>query len=198
MAFFESIPLPEPPEPEGPRPEWLEPPESEIPVSLGIDVALAVGDKAAIYISRPVVYSTGLVFDVVTIRRATNVDSMMTREYGHFRPPPAGQDVPAEFLRFGVELSDGRRFSNIGSFPVGAAGPEGEPAAVLLQRGGSGGGSRYQQEWWLWPIPAAGDVTLVCEWPAFGIPESRATLSGDAVRRAAAQARAIWPLPSHL
>lgn len=62
---------------------------------------------------------------------------------------------------------------------------------------GSGGGSssdgEAEQEFWIWPVPESGDIELVCEWPAYGIGESRLTVSGDELRAAAARARVVWP-----
>jgi hypothetical protein len=38
-----------------------------------------------------------------------------------------------------------------------------------------------------WPVPVSGDAEFLCEWPAYGIAESRLTLVGDEVRAAAAR-----------
>lgn len=36
-------------------------------------------------------------------------------------------------------------------------------------------------------------MTLVCEWPLYGIAESRLTLDGDVLRAAVARAQPVWP-----
>ncbi len=37
----------------------------------------------------------------------------------------------------------------------------------------AGGGPRSAfWRWWAWPLPPAGPLEFVCEWPALGIPES--------------------------
>jgi hypothetical protein len=59
--------------------------------------------------------------------------------------------------------------------------------------GGSGSFGEAAQRFWIWPVPAAGDLTLVCGWPAYGIAESRLTIDGDELRAAAARARPVWP-----
>ena len=195
MAFFDSIPPPEPPPPAPRQPEWIEPDAAEMPASLGIDITLAVSEKAAVYLSRPVAYRNGLKFDLVMVHRDGELtDPRALQRFGfHGGLRPHGPDIPADYLRFGVELDGGVRLTNLGSLPLRDPGPGGQPVAVLLPRGGGGHDGCYRQEWWLWPLPRSGDVALVCQWPAFDIAESRATLSGDAIREAATRARALWP-----
>lgn len=193
VEFFDSIPLPEPAEPV-PQPEWAAPRDTEMPVSLGIDITLAVSEAAAVYVSRPAAYVNGLTFELVTVQRNTDLsDPQAIHRYGFFHgAPPRGPDLPPDFLRFGIELPGGSRLTNLGSFLPQDLAPD-QPVAALLPRGGGGNPGRYSQEWWLWPLPTSGDVELVCEWPAFDIPESRAKLSGTAIRQAAARAKMLWP-----
>ena len=47
--------------------------------------------------------------------------------------------------------------------------------------------------WWAWPLPPAGPLEFVCEWPALGLPESRAGLDGQLVLDAAAHSIRLWP-----
>src|SRR5256885_6760927 len=47
--------------------------------------------------------------------------------------------------------------------------------------------------YWVWPLPPPGPVAFVCEWPAFGIPESRAELHARLILDAAARAVELWP-----
>jgi len=193
VEFFDSIPLPEPAEP-ALQPEWAEPRVTEMPASLGIDITLAVSETATVYVSRPAAYTNGLTFELVTVQRNTDPsDPQAVHRYGFFHgAPPRGPDLPPDLLRFGIELPGGVRLTNLGSSLPRHPDPD-QPVAVLLPRGGGGNPGRYSQEWWLWPLPASGDVVLVCEWPAFDIPESRAKLSGDAIREAAARAKTLWP-----
>jgi hypothetical protein len=63
------------------------------------------------------------------------------------------------------------------------------PATVLSPRGGSGSGDgNCRQSIWVWPLPPAGKLAFVCEWPTAGIPLTRheidAQLVLDAVSRA--------------
>ena len=64
---------------------------------------------------------------------------------------------------------------------------------MLFPDGGGGGGRRYDMRYWVWPLPPPGPVAFVCEWPAFGIPESRAELDARLILDAAARAVESWP-----
>ena len=43
----------------------------------------------------------------------------------------------------------------------------------LVRGGGHGGGRQSRQEFWVWPLPPPIPVAFVCEWPRYGIPDSR-------------------------
>jgi hypothetical protein len=58
-------------------------------------------------------------------------------------------------------------------------------------RGGSGE-SRFQQGYWISPLPPPGPVGFVCEWPAVGIPVARQELDAQLIRDAAENARAMF------
>jgi hypothetical protein len=62
----------------------------------------------------------------------------------------------------------------------------------LMQDGGGGGGRRYDMTYWVWPLPPAGPVTFVCEWPAQAITESRADIDAQLIRGAAEHAVPFW------
>jgi hypothetical protein len=61
--------------------------------------------------------------------------------------------------------------------------------------GGHGGGRQSRQEFWVWPLPPPGPVAFVCEWPSYGIPESRVEVEAASIRAAASKAIEIWPAP---
>jgi hypothetical protein len=58
-----------------------------------------------------------------------------------------------------------------------------------------GGGSPRSSlsRWWVWPLPPAGPLEFVCEWPLLGIPESRAGLDAQSILDAAGQSIRLWP-----
>jgi hypothetical protein len=96
-----------------------------------------------------------------------------------------------ELVRFGVQFPDGSRVTNI-DYEQGWPDAT-EPMHGMSTHGGSSSSGEADQEFWIWPVPVAGDVTLVCEWPAYGIAESRLTIDGDELRTAAARAQPVWP-----
>jgi hypothetical protein len=55
---------------------------------------------------------------------------------------------------------------------------------------------KKHQDYWIWPLPPPGAVTFVCEWPKLEIPESQATIEGEAIREAAGRAERVWPAHS--
>jgi hypothetical protein len=72
--------------------------------------------------------------------------------------------------------------------------PEGQAPdrPVLREHGGGGGGTAWDREYWLWPLPPAGPFAFVCEWPARGIAESRAEIDAAAILEAAGRALILW------
>jgi hypothetical protein len=60
---------------------------------------------------------------------------------------------------------------------------------------GHGGGRQSRQEFWVWPLRPPGPVAFVCEWPRYGIPESRVKVEAASIRAAASKAMEIWPAP---
>ena len=50
-----------------------------------------------------------------------------------------------------------------------------------------GGGAPYSffSRWWTWPLPPAGPLEFVCEWPAFDIAESRVGIDAQLILDAA-------------
>lgn len=117
------------------------------------------------------------------------------------RRSPTG-DLPDELFRAGVEFADGSKATTLDAGPhrsssvvaMTALQEEAAPPeeSVLLARGGTGGGQRWSQSLWLWPLPREGPLSFVCEWPALGIGLSRAAVDAALIREAAARSRPLW------
>ena len=99
---------------------------------------------------------------------------------------------PGHLLRLGLQFADGTIATNLGHHPLSFADVTEPTGPVLLERGGGGGGRRYDQKYWVWPLPPAGSLTFVCAWPARNIPESRHEIDADRIREAAGRARYVW------
>jgi hypothetical protein len=99
--------------------------------------------------------------------------------------------LPAELVRFGIQFPDGGRATNVDIDQgwLDASVPE----HGLRTHGGSSSSGQADQRFSAWPVPATGDLVLVCEWPAYGIAESRLVIDGDELRAAGARAQPVWP-----
>lgn len=70
-------------------------------------------------------------------------------------------------------------------------GEQAERPSACVQRAG-GGGQRYSQSFWLWPLPPGGPFSFVCEWPALDIGLTRVEVDSALFREAAARTRTLW------
>ncbi|WP_055491705.1 ankyrin repeat domain-containing protein [Streptomyces sp. TP-A0356] len=96
-------------------------------------------------------------------------------------------------LRCGVLLADGRRVTTLDGRPWPAP-AEGPPRPTLQLRAGGGGGFHYDIQLHLSQLPPAGPMHLVVEWPDKGVPETHTQIDATALRDAAADAVAVWPV----
>lgn len=190
MSDFFRPPEPPPePEPAPLQPAWLGPPENEIGVAVALRLLLARTEKVAVALTNAAAFSTGIEFSLETRLRERDElsDPFGMRGRQHVR---GGGDLPDEVLRFGFELADGRRVTNVARFP-GFDEPQEGP--VLIQRGGGGGERFWSFGYWLWPLPPPGSLTAVVEWPSEGIPLTRVELDAAALLEAAAESEQLWP-----
>jgi hypothetical protein len=181
--FFEVPPEPSRPPPRPPRPPWYGPPTGTLPGVIPLELVLAKSNRAAVYISRLTAYPSGFEVDVVTVSHPDHDDldpalfGVRGRGSGH-----------GEGLRFGVEFAGGAKATNVGG-GIGVE-PGTQPTGPVLHSGGGGGGGggHWRASYWVWPLPPAGPLAFVCEWPVAGIPLTRAQLDArvvlDAARRA--------------
>jgi hypothetical protein len=70
---------------------------------------------------------------------------------------------------------------------------ESPPGPVLMQRGGSGGTRSWDFGFWVWPLPPAGRLAFVVEWPSEDIALTRAEIDASAIRDASERAQVLWP-----
>ena len=123
---------------------------------------------------------------------------------------PYGHDMDSEWqagrLKWGFELADGRRVTNVDppvwleqpnrdhSQPHGPDDWTWEPNhPVLTGRGGGGGPRSVDREYWLWPLPPAGRLRVVCQWLDQGIEPTVQHVDAQVFLDAAARARPVWP-----
>lgn len=201
MASFFEPPPPPPPEPPPPPPRpllpaWFGPPDAVVGRAVALNLVIARSVKAAIWVSAVTVYPEGFEFDI-EIRHRLSGDFVDPFHFYVGRKRSRAEDLDPELLRVGIAFADGGKATTLDpgrphpytmrEAPV--AKPEGP---ILSSRGSGGGGGRWQQGFWVWPLPPEGPLTFVCEWPAADIPESRGEIDSALVREASAQAPLLW------
>jgi hypothetical protein len=192
MSFFDDQASTEP-EPERARPHhpW-DLPDAEFP-GVVPDSTLALGrtERAAVAITGLLAYSTG--FEIfVTARVRPGADTGL----GDRMPGGRGPGGARRSFRLGLQLADGTKVigQHGGPGQPGDADADAEPAGPILRAFLAGGGPRSTfWRWWAWPLPPAGPLEFVCEWPVLSIPESRAGLDAQLILDAAARSIRLWP-----
>ena len=193
----------EEPEPEPPVahqvPSWHGPPAGELAVPVPLGLVLARSERGVVAASHVLVYSAGLQFALVA-----HVEGLKRGESNRiFHDQHAASsgldDLPEGLLRFGVELPDGQRASNLDQRWRRGWNDGEPPGAVLSPGGGSGGGSSgTSADWsfgyWLWPLPTKGVLRLYCEWPIAHIPLTTAEVDTGPIVEASTRVTPLWPV----
>jgi hypothetical protein len=96
-----------------------------------------------------------------------------------------GVDRAAEIS---LQLSDGTKV--IGDRPHDRSEPTGP---ILRSAGGGGTANRQIAQWWAWPLPPPGPLEFICQWPTFGIAETRAIIDAQLIIDAARRSVRLWP-----
>lgn len=192
MSGFFERPAPAPRETgtRPPRPAWQGSPDGALPATVAAELLVARNDRAVVFVGRCAVYPEGFEFDVRVLAADDEVGLDPSLNGVYLRPGTGPEGTYPTMLRFGVEFADGRKATNVGQ----DSRCEGEPQSpVLWGQGGGGSGSSWRQTFWMWPLPPPGPLSFVCEWPAAGIPLSRAQIDGESIIDAAARAQTIFP-----
>ena len=168
-------------QPRVPRP-W-NPPQTEFPGIVPVNtLQFDRSDQAAAAITGISAYSNGFEFSVTRLIRP-DVPGFDTDV-----PAPPGMVLAQESFQISLQLSDGRTV--ISDWPYGDA----EPAGPILRPRGGGGTSHYQlTRWWAWPLPPAGPLEFICQWPALGTGETRIGIDAQLILDAARQTVQAWP-----
>ena len=190
--FFQPPP-PRPPEPEEvePRQPWTGQPNNVLGALAAASLMLTRTEEVTLAIDRLTAYPDGFELRVVILlRRADDGDPWMRGPFPWQHPRREGE-LRDDFLRFGMRFPDGTKLTNVGGNAWGTGGRPDHP--VLLEQGGGGGGTRWEQDYWVWPLPTAGRMEFVCEWPAKGIALTRVPFDAGSIVEAASRAVTLWP-----
>ena len=183
MRFFRKSPAPEP------TPRWVphpwNPPEAELPGIVAIDTLhFDRSEQAAVAVIGISAYARGFEFFVARrVRPGTpGLDEDPTPEMlrRRFKEP--------EGFQISLQFSDGRQA--VSGRPRGNS----EPTGPILQSRGGGGTSHSQLlRWWAWPLPPTGPLEFICQWPVYGIGETRVGIDGQVILDAARRSVQLWP-----
>jgi hypothetical protein len=161
-------------------------PENEVPGSLAVDAVLVADDEVVVFISGVRAFSNGLDITLeVRVRHAS------TDERGDMLAGVHGHGDPSDRLLLGVELSDGRRCTNLD--PLDLDGSDSTERPMLTPGGGSSNARSGDFTLFLSPLPPPGDLRIVCAWPKRGLAETITVVSADDILEAAQRARVLWP-----
>ncbi|GAA0312725.1 hypothetical protein [Kineococcus aurantiacus] len=205
MDFF-----PDPPQPaqrdeldEPARPAWSGPPDDVLAGVVPVELVLGRSDSTVLTLSGLRAFPTGLGMVLgVRVRGPLGRRDLNSEVFDG--PYEHVQDAAWQRgrLKWGFELADGQRVTNLDPGPWGEqpTGPDGapddtwQPSRPLLT-GGGGDASRRSanRDHWLWPLPPAGRLRVVCQWLEQGIELTSHELDADLLRQAAERARPLWP-----
>lgn len=191
MSYFE--PPPERAPEDDALAEWWRAPRDELGEEIPLDQLVAESKTARVTLLSLVAYSNG--FDLKILGEW--LEGALEASVHTIVEPQSDQ-----FLRIGVEFADGRRATNMDWAREDRDAGEKEDAPpekphmgiahpqVLHRIGYTNIG-----ELWIWGLPPQGDLVVVCEWPAVGIPVTRFTVAGGGIRAAAKRSPNLWPSP---
>jgi hypothetical protein len=194
VSFFEPPqPPPDMPEPAFERKPWWTAPTDELGVSIGLRLVLARTEDAVVALIDVVAFTEGVEFALSVLRRRPSEIDPFDHPFDIFMSSrKAGAELPTELLRFGVQFADGRKATTTGGPAVPAEGDP-PPGPLLFPSDGGGGGDRWDQSFWLWPLPPPGPVAFVVEWPAEGIELTRHELDAAPILEASRSSTRLWP-----
>lgn len=183
-------------------PPWAGPPVGVRPGVVALSVEIGRSASTVVAVEGARAYDQGAVLRLAVhvretgreVRRRVFAELDVTHGRGQL-----DLALPVGGLRWGVELSDGRRATTLDESPWNAVPDAAEPAATVppgpfldgLGRATVQGGT-WSRDVWLWPLPPPGDLRLVCAWPDRGVPETATTVDTAALRAGAREARPLW------
>jgi hypothetical protein len=186
VSFFDDSPLPQrPPTPEPRREPWRGTPEDTLGIPVAFAEVLARSEEVAVLVGGIVAFPAGFSLSLILLSRL-NPSRQPFAPFVHRHPAMPEEDGP---FRFGIGFANGTKvFAERGSWPLAP-----QSGYTLRPQGGGGGGRSWRQGFFIQPLPPAGPLHLVCEWPSYNIPESRLELDATIILEAAERAKPVWP-----
>ena len=179
-----------------PQPRWGGPPDDEVGVAVGARMVLASQPRLFIAVTDCVAYSNGFTFGLAVRSK----DEIPPEKMGFGAHREHGDEAG---LQVTIRFSDGRDSRGDGPGPNRAVmeyyrewsegkDPPGPVGPVICQQGGGGGGHRWDFDYFIWPLPPDGPVTITCKWPGRGLQTAGRELNGTAIRAAGLKSKSVW------
>jgi hypothetical protein len=168
-----------------------------------LELVVAKSDMAAITVESLTVFPDGFSFILHgSLHRFTDPSNRLVawHDQSMGRGTEAGKPVPPDFLRVGLVWPGGVRVTNLDRWGLGA---EVSKAAYGFEVDhSSSSGRKRTDEYWAWPVPKDGILTIVVSWPAFRIQETKVEVEASLLASAAHRAHPVWSedmgSPTHL
>ena len=163
------------------------------------ELLLARSELATVYIAYVDAFPEGFELKVEAIAHADvhafRCDGELDIFGRHWPMVGQPQDaIPPQLIRIGVQFADGRKATNTTGHTAPADGPVMWPLQGGAGWSGTGeDGGRFDQGYWVSPMPPLGVVALVVEWPAAGISLVRHEIDAQVMLDAAERARSLFP-----
>ncbi len=184
-------------------PVWAGPPWHQCPGVTALSLEIGRSASTALTLEGARAYQEGVIMRLVIRVRETGPEAR-TRLFAHLNEAHGRGQVDARLdpqgLRWGVELSDGRRVTTLDESPGAAGVPDGEDSSSWLPeqpvREGLARpiawGDMWSREIWLWPLPPPGLLRVTCAWPDRDVPETFTDVDAAPLRAAALRAESLW------
>ncbi len=167
------------------------PPRGAVPAVAALERTLARTDEVVVSLGCLWVYPAGFEFEVSVdfSEGRTDLDPFESHRRGR-----SGGRSPDQ-LRFGFQFVDGSKATSLD--PVAdrfaAQPPAGPP--VIRRLGGHSMDGHWAHSFWVRPLPPAGSLEFVFEWPAAEIPLTRTELDCGEILRASSRAQTLFTDP---
>lgn len=181
-------------------PAWWGPPEDVLPGVVPVELILGQSASTVVMLTGIRAFPTGLDMTLgVRVRSRPKRGQHLADVLGDPDDHDMGAGWQAGRLKWGFELADGVRVTNVDP-PLALPDRHDEGATtwepdrpLLTDRGGGGGARSVDYAYWLWPLPPAGRLRVVCQWLDQDVALTVTELDTQPLLDAAARAHPLWP-----
>jgi hypothetical protein len=177
------------------RQPWMGPPANVVGRAIALNI-LARTDVGAVAVPGAVAYPAGVQFDLVIFVSpvASIARDLLVRQPAFEAAARNSGTLPDELFRWGLEFENGSKTTSVDPLPPSAdesgSAVHERPTVALL--GGSIDVGRREERWWLSPLPPAGELAFVFEWPVIGIELTRIPFEADLLTLAGNETATLW------